>query len=145
MLTFLRQRVRAVGPLILTFMVAGLTGAWLANDFVLHDSTLFVSLYSAFRLSEWGLGIDFVLWSARAFGFLFLAVAGWWLLRRIGELHQRKRISDQSLTIDVLFALFAITTCFYIGTKCVWVGPVAFLTYKLITWTGLKYGMARSQ
>jgi hypothetical protein len=76
MLTFLRQRVRAVGPLILTFMVAGLTGAWLANDFVLHDSTLFVSLYSAFRLSEWGLGIDFVIWSARAFGFLFLAVAG---------------------------------------------------------------------
>jgi hypothetical protein len=143
MLTFLRQRVRAVGPLILMFMVAGLAGVWLAYDFVLHNDTLFDSV---FRLSEaLGIGLDVGLWSASAFGFLFIAVAGWWLLRRFGELHRRKRISDQSLTLDVLFALFAITTCFYIGTKYVWVGLVAFLTYKLITWTGLKYLMARSQ
>jgi hypothetical protein len=85
MLGFLRQRVKAVGPLILTFMVAGLAGAWLANDFVLRNSTLFASLYSVFRLSEWGLGIDAVLWSAGAVGCLFLAVADWWLLRRVGE------------------------------------------------------------
>jgi hypothetical protein len=141
--TFLRRRVRAVGPLILTITVIGLAGAWFAGQFLVDSTTLFDLVLRVSEAST--LSVSAVLWLGRAVAFLVLAVLGWWLLRQFGELHRRKQISDQSLTLDTVFALFAIVGCFYIPTKYIWGGPAAFFAYKLIAWMNVKHFVIRHQ
>jgi hypothetical protein len=129
-LTFLIRRLRAVGPLILTFMLIPVLGAWftvsvLPDNAIFHSDAVFYPLLAA----------SFVV-------FGFIASLPW---RRLGVLYQRKIFSDQSLMLDSLFLYFAITQGLLSMNRYVWFGaPAAFLAYKVTTWAGFSYMRRRN-
>ena len=82
----------------------------------------------------------FVLMNVMGFG--AFGVLGWWLLGRIGQNYQTKRISDQSLTIDSLWLLFSVVqsiTLAFEGWGWIFTGLVAFSAYKLVTRSGFSF------
>jgi len=137
LLAFLRRRVRAVGPLVLAFMVAGVTGALLASEVPSYSEGLLRGLVMAGGAVGLGGTAIFVL--LHVVGFAALGVFGWWLLGRIGRRYRAKRFSDQSLTIDSLWLLFGIVQSIpfaFEGWGWIFTGLVAFTAYKLVTLTG---------
>jgi len=137
LLAFLHRRVRAVGPLVLAFMVAGVAGAFLIIEVLRDRDELLrgiVTLGDRLGLNALAL---FVL--LQVVGFIAFAVLGWWLLKLIGRRYQEKRLSDQSITLDALWLLFAIVqsiTLAFEGWGWIFTGLVAFAGYKLVTWAG---------
>jgi hypothetical protein len=137
LLAFLNRRVRAVGPLVLAFMLVGVTGAFLLVNLGHANMTLlaaFVTLGSV-------LGLDAVgtLVLIHLLGFAAFSLAGWWLLRWIGRRYETKRTSDQQLTFDALFLLFGVgqsISLVFQGWGWIFIGLVAFAAYKLVTWAG---------
>jgi hypothetical protein len=72
-------------------------------------------------------------------GFALFALLGAWLLRWIGGRYERKRMSDQSLTLDALWLLFGVTqsiTLVFEGWAWIFTGLVAFAAYQLVTRVG---------
>ena len=136
-LAFLRHRIRAVGPLVLVFMVMGTTGAllafeWATNNEVIASVFLKISALLGFGAEQAAILI-YVL------GFIVLIILGWWLLGWLGRRYQAKRFSDQSLTIDSLWLLFGIvqsTDFVFEGVGWIFIGLIAFAVYKLVTLVG---------
>lgn len=140
LLAFLHRRVRAVGPLVLAFMVAGVSGAFLTFLVVVNSKGLqrgIDAVGDMFGLG--GLGGIALYVLLLVVGFAALGVLGRWLLRLIGRRYRAKRFSDQSLTIDSLWLLFGIVqpnTLAFEGLGWVFTGLVAFACYKLVTLAG---------
>ena len=137
---FLARPIRAVGPMVLAFVLAGTTGAAVSADFASKQiSVLRVLVYLGDSL---GLSAGVLLALVHAAGFVLFAFFGWWLLQWIGRRYRAKRISAQSLTMDALFvvfaALYAIDLLF---ESSFWAltGLVAFATYKFVTYVGLLW------
>jgi hypothetical protein len=137
LLAFLRRRVRAVGPLVLAFMLLGTTGAFLAIDLVASSDAVLRGITAVAA----PLGLDaltvFVL--LHLVGFAMLGAIGWWLLGWIGRQYRAKRLSDQSITMDALWLLFAVAQTFTLafeGWPWIFTGLVAFAAYKLVTRIG---------
>jgi hypothetical protein len=134
LLAFLNRRVRAVGPLVLAFMVAGVTGAALAIDLVGNSRAALetlVALGKALGLGATGL---FVL--IHAAGFAGFAMLGWRALGSLGRWYRAKRLSDQALTLDAMMLLFAVVQSITLAFEgCAWVltGLVAFAAWKGMT------------
>jgi hypothetical protein len=106
LLTYLSRRVRAVGPLILTFMVLALMGGDIAVSVGgSRDSYMraIISLAGSIGLGGTGAFVALL-----AVGFLAFAAVGWSALAWIGRRYQAKKISDESVTVDAIWALFAI-------------------------------------
>jgi hypothetical protein len=137
LLAFMRRRVRAVGPMVLAFMVTGVTGAVLAIQFVGSSAKLMraaVAVGSPLGLSATEL---FVL--LHLFGFVISGVLGWALLRWIGRRYRLKRASDQSLTLDAMWLLFGVVqsiTLVFEGWAWIFTGFAAFAVYKLAVGVG---------
>lgn len=134
---FLTRRIRAVGPLVLAFMVAGVTGALLtvalagSNDALLRA---IVNVGGAF-----GLGATALFALLHLLGFALFGLFGWWLLGWLGRAYLAKRMSDQSLTGDALWLSFAVLqsiTLVFEGWAWIFTGVVAFGVYKVITLLG---------
>jgi hypothetical protein len=101
---FLRRRVRAVGPIVLTFMLIAVLGSRLR--FPLRNERWMrgaVVAASALHLLE-----TVILVVLMVAGFFLFGFVGWWLLRRFSERYRRKRTSDHSLMLDALFLYFVI-------------------------------------
>ena len=144
LLAFLNRRVRAVGPLVLAFMLAAVTGAFLlvnlsdANDALLRA---FVEVGSVFELDALG-----TLVLMHLLGFAAFSLVGWWVLRWIGRRYEAKRTSDQRLTLDAMWLLFAIgqpISLVFEGWAWIFTGLVGFAAYKLVTWAGFALLAAR--
>lgn len=134
---FLRRSVRAVGPLVLAFMVAGVAGAFLSVTVAGSNDALLYAIVSAG--SAVGLGAMPLFVLLHVLGFGVLGVVGWWLLGRIGRAYRAKRISDQSLTVDSLFVLFGIVQSIsYVFEGWIWsiTGLVAIAAYKAVAMLG---------
>lgn len=139
LLAFLHRRVRAVGPLVLAFMVAGVTGAFLAT-FAAGESELLRRAVVSIVVN-FGLGATAAYVLLHVAGFAAFALLGWWLLGLIGRRYRAKRLSDQSLTVDSLWLTFALvhsTSLAFQGLAWVPTGLVAFAAYKLVTRTGFR-------
>jgi len=70
---------------------------------------------------------------------LLLSGGGWIVLRWLGQRYQRKRLSDESLTIDTVFLFFGIVQSIgfaFEGPGWAAAGIAAFLAYKLVTVAG---------
>jgi hypothetical protein len=137
LLAFLNRRVRAVGPLVLAFMVAGVTGAVLIPDLATSSDAL---IRASVRIGGvLGLGGEDIFVALHLVGFVALGILGWWLLRWIGRRYQLKRMSDQSLTLDAMWLLFAVVHASVLttgGWAWIFAGPVAFVAYKLVVRAG---------
>jgi len=137
---FLQQRIRSVGPLVFAFMLAGVTGAIVLIQ-VLGGSDTALYMVSSIG-SGLGLGATAILLLIGLAGFLAFAVIGWWFLKLVGILYQRKNASDQSITLDSLFLMFSIVqtvSLAFEGMGWILIGPIAFLGYKIASSAGLVF------
>ena len=131
---FLARPIRAVGPLVVTFAVFALGGSLLALNMVgASDDRMRAAVEAGALL---GLGGTEIFAYTLAFGFALFALGGWIVLRRLGQRYQRKRLSDESLTIDTAFLFFGITQAnsfAFEGATWAATGLAAFLAYKIVT------------
>jgi hypothetical protein len=125
---FLNRRIRAVGPLVLTFMILAFTGLKLPLDYVVVRQTT--------ELGAYGVLIGLIVLGIALFG-----LVGWLTLRWIGARYERKKISDQSVTLDSTWLLFGFVQSiplFFGGAVWILSGLVAFAVYKFVAWVGFS-------
>ncbi len=128
---FMWRRIRAVGPLVLTFMLLSLLGSQvLVSALQGHEVALrrVVQLGSAVGLG--GAGTFFAL---LALGMVGAAALAWPLLKFLGRRYQARALSEVSLTLDALFLLFAIVQAVglvFQGPAWALAGPVAFIAAR---------------
>ena len=150
LLAFLNRRVRAVGPLVLTFMVVAITGAIVIPSLAGSDERLLRSIVAfghVFRMNAVGLFIGL-----HVLGFAMFGLAGWAAVRWIRDRYERKRISDQSIILDAIWLLFGVVhsmTLVFEGAAWMLSGLGAFAVYKGVAWAGFslldnKAGAARN-
>jgi hypothetical protein len=147
LLAFLHRRVRAVGPLVLSFMVTAVIGSQVLLSAVASGEA---GLRGAVRVGAvLGLGGTEVFFTLMLLGFALFGIAGWWLLKRIGRRYQERKMSDQSLTLDAMWLLFGVVqsiTLAFEGWAWIFTGPAAFIVYKAIAAFGFTVtGAARAQ
>ena len=139
LLVFLIRRVRAVGPLVVTFMVLALTGSNLLISILERRQTLLSGVAEiGFSL---GLGGTGVFWALILIGFLLFAALGWFVLQWIRRRYQSKSINDQSLILDALWLLFGVSYSVGLAFEGpVWIlsGIVAFAAYKIAVMLGFR-------
>jgi hypothetical protein len=132
-LAYLARRVRAVGPLVLTFLVAALSGSVI---FVM----LFTNEYLLRLLVRIPLSATTLFIGLHLVGFIGFGALGWPLIRWLKAGYEQKKLSDQSLTVDSLWLLFSLVYAFssFIFQGPLWIlaGVIAFLIYKLVVGLG---------
>jgi len=140
LLTYLSRRIRAVGPLILTFILLAVVG----SDVVVtaagsRDSALRTIVGIADSV---GLGAIGTLVALLAVGFIIFSLVGWAALNWIRRRYQAKKISDESVTVDAIWTLFAtVHSIDLVFGHPIWVfgGPAAFAAYKLCARAGFAW------
>lgn len=144
LMTFLLRPIRAVGPLVLAFLLMVAIGSQTvlsvagANQAVLRE---IAGIGFRLGLSAGGVFVGMILLGIAAF-----AALGWPLLRWIGRRYEAKKFSDQSITIDSLFLLFAVVQSIglvFEGALWILTGLVAFAAYKAVALLG--FSLARGQ
>lgn len=137
LLLFMNRRVRAVGPLVLTFFITAFTGVLVLLNLVGNNEGWINNI--ADIGSELNLGATMVLVMLIVIGFVLFGSLGWQLLRWFGHRYQKKRMSDQSITLDAIVLLFGIVQSFTLvfeGWLWIFTGLVAFAAYKIIVQLG---------
>ena len=131
---FLNRRIRAVGPLVLVFMIVCVTGATFATTLVGNHPNL---LKAVGELSfSIGLSATGTMIGLHLIGFAALAIVGWLMLELLRRLYESKRISEQSITVDAMWLLFGIVNSIglvFEGYRWFAGGFVAFTIYKIVT------------
>ncbi|HEY6140288.1 MAG TPA: hypothetical protein VI670_21240 [Thermoanaerobaculia bacterium] len=103
---YLTRQIRAVGPMVLAFMVLAVTGSQVLVTVASARSEVLEIL--ANRAFAAGLTAAHVFWGMMLLGLFAFALGGWFLLRWLGRCYERKLISDQMLSIDALWLLFGV-------------------------------------
>lgn len=138
LLAFLNRPVRAVGPLVLAFMLAAVTGAFVIVNVAGSNERLLRGIVEIGGML--GLGATALFIILHLIGFALFGFFGWRLLLRLGRQYQAKRMSDQSITLDALWLLFGVAQSFTLvfeGWEWIFTGAVAFSACKLVVWAGL--------
>lgn len=139
-LAFLHRRVRAVGPLVLCFMVAAVTGSQLLLSIVgASDEGMRIAVGVG---AAWGLGGTGMFVALLVAGFCLFGLLGWRILRRLGERYRRRTTSDQALMLDAMWLVFGIVqsiTLSFEGWAWLGTGLVAFALYKLVALQGYRW------
>src|SRR5262245_60493576 len=141
----LARPVRAVGPLVLVFMVLAVAGSSLAVAVADADARvlrLVVEVGMAIGLNATGTLVGLLTVGAVVFG-----IAGWLALRWIGARYQKKRISDQSITLDAIWLFFGFTHAIGLAFQApAWIltGPAAFLAFRLSARAGFALAVPRA-
>jgi hypothetical protein len=141
---FLYRRIRAVGPLVFTFLTFGLSGLHLfynaatamLESALTGEGPTYMLISTLFNL---GLGTYAVLALILILSILLMAAIGWLTLQLLKWLYLHKRQSGQSLVIDPIWLIFGYLTSALMVFESPWwilAGPVAFIFYKFVTWTG---------
>ena len=143
--TFLVRRIRAVGPLVLAFLLAIAIG----SQSVLHlaganEEWLRTIADIGFEI---GLNATGVFVGMIVIGVLVFGLLGWPLLRLLGERYEQKKLSDQSIMLDSLWLLFGLVQSIELvfeSPPWILTGLVAFIGYKLVSRFGLRWAAAKS-
>ena len=143
--TFLFRRIRAVGPMVFTFLAFGFTGGWLLTQKLLEQgskdsSSLIIAIMA--KLFEYGLSADSIIVLVEATDFILVALVGWLALQLLKWLYLHKRQSDHSLTLDPILLAFAFinsATLFFHNPWWLLSGLIAFGVYKIVTWIGFAW------
>ena len=140
LLLFLNRRIRAVGPMVLTFTVLSVTGANVALAFVASSDTALgaVAGLAVFVGSNAiGAFIAIIL-----VGLAIFAVIGWLANRWIRNLYLGKRLNDQSLALHSMWLLFAAVQSIglaFVSPGWYAAGIAAFLAYLVTVHVGLGF------
>jgi FHA domain len=139
MLGFLWQPIRAVGPLVLAFVITVSLGSYTLLWIPSRNK-------GALRtIAEIGSGLDVnaitVFAGMIIFGVLIFGLLGWALLSLLGKLYEQKKLSDQSIMLDSLWFLFAVVESVGVFQASPWIltGLVAFVGYKLASRLGFRW------
>jgi hypothetical protein len=132
-LAALLRPIRAVGPLVLAYLtVVGIGSQALLSLAAANEGVLRTISGIAFRLD---LGARTVFAGMILLGMLAFGLLGWPLLRYLGHRYERRKLSDQSITIDASWLVFAVVQSIGLAFEAPpWIltGLVAFLGYKLV-------------
>lgn len=139
LLAFLHRRIRAVGPLVLAFMVVALTGSVIAINLGGQSETTLRAVITVGNV----LGLDGLqtFWAVMLAGAAVAGVIGWQLLKWLGRRHAARRSSDQTLTLEAMWLLFAVVqTVSFAFEGLAWMasGVAAFAAWKLVTAAGFR-------
>jgi len=136
---FLLRRVRAVGPLVVTFLVLCISGMSFLLDILAWSSTALssvVNFFGSLGLGETGISIAFVVISLTFFG-----AVGWVVLQWLRRGYQAKWVNDQSLILDALWLFFGISYSIdlaFDGPAWAMAGLVAFILYLTAVHLGFR-------
>jgi len=133
LLIFLNRRIRALGPLLLVFMIIGVAGATLTTSFVGNHPQLLKAV-GEFTFSI-GLGATATMIGLHVIGFVACAIIGWLILDLLRQLYESKHISEQSINVDAMWLLFGIVNSIglvFEGYRWIASGLVAFAIYKIV-------------
>src|SRR5215471_12231414 len=134
-LAFLLQPIRAVGPLVLAFVITVSLGLWIPfrNEGALRTISEIGSRLDANAITTFACMI--------IVGLLLFALLGWGLLSLLGKLYEQKKLSDQSMMIDSLWLLFAVVESVGVFQASPWIlaGLVALVGYKLVSSLGFRW------
>ena len=136
---FLNRRIRAVGPLVLIFMIVGAMGATLLVSIANNNPKVFRAI-SHFA-SSIGLGAAGTVWGLHLLGFAIFAIAGWVVLDSLRQLYEHKKISDRSVTVDTIWLTFGIANSMgmvFEGVRWMLSGVIAFAVFKIIAMLGFS-------
>jgi len=138
LLAFLNRSVQAVGPLVLIVMLLAVTGSNLA--LIIVDNNARLRSFIAEFATALGLG-DYIFTGLVVIGFIMFGVVGWLVLQWIVVWYKRKKISDQSITIDAIWLLYGIIQSIdliFEGTIWFLAVLLAFVIYKVVSWVGFS-------
>lgn len=138
---FLSRPVRAVGPLVLAFLLV------VSGGVVLIMTLMASSQASQRLLADIAVALGLEEPMQLILGVILLGVAavsplGYVVGRRLGTWYDRKRISDQSITLDALWLVFASGQSIVLvaagGPVWLLAGLAAFVVYKGVTRLGFR-------
>jgi hypothetical protein len=139
LLAFLLRQIRAVGPLVLAFLLALAVGSQTVLSLAAAHPSILRAL-SGFGFSL-GLGPAAVFVGMILAGTLSFGLLGWPLLLWLGRCYKRKRLSDQSLTVDSLWLLFGAVQSIGLAFEAphwIMTGAAAFIAYKAVANLGFR-------
>lgn len=136
--------VRAVAPLVLALVATVISGTWigLLALFSPRGVEAAVALAVALKVNVYWLVLATVVLALAGFG-----VGGWALARWIARAYRRRTVSDQSLTLDALWLLFASSYAMWLvlgGLAWMATAPAAFVAYKLVLGVGDRLSRPRA-
>ncbi|HAH65799.1 MAG TPA: hypothetical protein DCL72_10075 [Rhizobiales bacterium] len=140
-LAFLPRQIRAVGPMVLVFMIAAVGGSTLwHNVFEVSPRLMLpvVDFFGSLGFSDMQ-AVSAATYAFQLFGALMLALIGWMFLRGVGNLYRLRWISDQSVIVDSLWFLFALTSAIdfaFFGLLWFLAPLAAFAIYKIMSVLG---------
>lgn len=139
LLAFLHRRIRAVGPLVLAFMLVAVIGAEAAVRLAgQSEATMRLAVGAGGAL---GLDGTQTFWALLLAGAAVAALLGRLVLKWLGRRHVARRSSDQILTLEAMWLLFAVVQSVgfaFEGLAWLAAGPLAFLAWKLTTVAGFR-------
>ena len=145
LMTFLLRPIRAVGPLVLTFLLMVAIGSQTLLSVAAANGAVFRKIAGiGFGLGLSGTGVFF---GMILLGIAVFAALGWPLLRWIGRRYEAKKFSDQSITIDSMFLLFAVVQSIglaFQGALWILTGLVAFAAWKAVALLGFRLTRGRA-
>ena len=139
LLAFLNRKIRAVGPLVLTFVIGAVAGLFFVM-FIIQNSEA-VRRFTVELAHVYGIEPGTLADLFQLAGVLVLGLFGWIVFRQISIRYERKKISDQSITLDAVWLLFAIAYTIGMTSRGIeWIlgGLIAFGVYKVVVWMGFS-------
>lgn len=137
---FLARPIRAVGPMVLGFLVTAFAGSVAVLSLVGGNEAM-LRLFAVIGV-QIGLNAGGTFTAITLLGFLLFGIFGWLGLSWIRNGYRQKKITDQSISIDAMWLLFgafqAIPLAFE-GTSWILSGLVAFAAYKFVLRIGFRY------
>ncbi len=145
LLAFLARPIRAVGPMVLSFLIVAAVGSQAVLTVASTDEARLRAIADVgFAL---GLNAKGVFFTMILVGILIFAALGWPLLRWLGQRYERKKLSDQSISVDSLWLLFGVVQSIGLAFEAPpWIltGLVAFAFYKVVSSGGFFIALRTS-
>jgi hypothetical protein len=153
---FLSRRIRAVGPLVEAFMLFAVAGPLIVIYIGGSQDTLSASQALSWGAPRWAIegyarGFEgfyliialAIFARAIALGLAVAAPLGWLTVRWIRGRYERKKLSDQSITLDAVWLLFVPVQSLLLyaadyDARMLLPGLLAFAAYKATTWAGFR-------